>query len=70
MRQATAAEIKWCDKMRRLIKSMPPTMSLFADGKLFAVDAEENRNYDYIEHFQSLSGVTSMGRCDGGDPWK
>ena len=57
MREPTKKEVAWCNKLRRLIKKMPSTISLFADGNLFAVDKEELNNYDNIDEFWSLNMI-------------
>jgi hypothetical protein len=70
VRFATNAEIEWCNKLRRLMRSRPKTMSLFADGQLKAVCAREAKSFHERDEFQPLEGVAPMGNCDGGDPWK
>lgn len=69
MRKPTKEERAWCDKLRRLIKKMPTTMALFADGHLSAVDRKELDNYHDIDSFQPLH-IEDLGVCEGGDPWK
>ncbi len=72
MRYATDAEISWCNKMRRLMKKMPGTMKLNADGSLQAVDSgldQESSHPIHGSEYQPLDGISSMGPCEGGDPW-
>ena len=40
MRYATDEEIAWCNRLRRLMRKMPPTMKVFADGSLNAIPVE------------------------------
>jgi len=69
VRKPTKEEQAWCSKVRSLMKKMPPTMALFADGHLEAVDRKELDNYNYIATFQPLV-MENLGICEGGDPWK
>lgn len=65
--EATPDEIKFCNRLRRLLKQMPTSMKLFADGELKAVDA----NCDCeTSGFQSFWNITTLAKCDGGDPWQ
>ena len=65
--EATPEEVKFCNRVRRLMKQMPPTMKLFADGNLTAVD----KNCDCeTTKFQSFWNVLPLTQCDGGDPWQ
>lgn len=65
--EATEEEIKFCNRLRRLLKQMPPTMRLFADGNLVAVPADYSMHRG--ESFQPFENVESLCECDGGDPW-
>lgn len=72
MRHATEEETAWCNKLRRLMRKMPTTMKIFADGRLHAIDSSldtEVLHPEFGTEFQALRGVESMGDCDGGDPW-
>lgn len=69
-REATAREIKFMERLEKLIQKMPKTMALFADGSLHAVDSQEMTNYTELEHFKPLEGTISIDGIDGGDPWK
>lgn len=72
MRFGTKEEKAWCNKLRRLMKTMPPTMKIFADGQLKAIDSTldpEKRHPEFGDEFQPISDIASMGYCDGGDPW-
>jgi len=64
---ATPEEVKFCNRLRKLLKTMPPTMKLFADGGLKAIDA--NCDCETTE-FVSFGNVEELARCDGGDPWQ
>ena len=67
-RQANKREIAWCARLQKLMEKMPPKMALVADGQLNAVDAKEYLNYEALNTFAPL--ISSLGKCDGGDPWK
>ena len=72
MRKSTAAERAWCARLCRLMRQMPPTMRLFADGELHAACAKLEAGVEtpkYGLEFQPIAGIGSLGKCDGGDPW-
>jgi hypothetical protein len=69
-RKATKEEMEWWLKLMNLVKKMPKTMKLFADGSLVAIDTEESKNYGNLEHFQPITNLYRIPGVDGGEPWK
>lgn len=64
--EPTEKEIEFCDQLRKLLKRMPKTMKLFADGNLRAVSSGCDSE---TTGFQPLA-ISVLCDCDGGDPWQ
>lgn len=68
-REATQGEIKWCNRMIRLMKQKPKSITLFCNGNIHvlcthAVNTQVKKGGAMP---QPIRGVSSLGPADGGD---
>lgn len=69
MRAATNEEIKWCNRMRRLMKQKPQTIRLFCNGQMYALCALEVERVGRTGKGMPgpIEGLPFLGYADGGD---
>jgi hypothetical protein len=68
-RNATAIELKWCKKMRSLMRQKPNTLTLFCNGNMHvlctnAVNTQVKKGGSMP---QPITGIDCLGKADGGD---
>lgn len=68
-REATEAELKWCAKMRKLMRLKPATITLFCNGNMHVLctDAVNTLCKKGSSMPGPIKGVSSLGPADGGD---